>query len=591
MRYKLNTSFFLLAAMVTLLVSCGKNLDQIPQSTASKEAVFGSEDGLKLYVSSFYNMLPDLNTPFRTDANMSDFGATTAVPDYLRAGAYTSRQGSGWSWTDLRNVNYFIVNCNNPAIPQTIRENYIGIAKFFRAYFYFEKVKRFGDVPWYSVPLDVADSALYKPRDARTLVMDSVVADLDYAISHITVTDDATRTLITKWIATGFKSRVCLFEGTFRKYQTSFGLTASADKFLQAAADAAKAVMTSGKFSLNTAGGNMAYRNLFISSSPVTNEIMLANATSTSLSKLNDANWYYTSATYGPRFSFTRTFINTYLNIDGTPFTNKPGRDTMVFATETQNRDLRLQQTIRMGNYKRINSGTQLPGPPVFSNTYTGYQPIKWCLDDMYYDAGTLNTNSVSQMRYAEILLNYAEAQAELGTFTTADWTSTIGALRVRAGITGGTTALPTVADPYLTANYFPDITNPVLLEIRRERGIELTLEGFRFNDLVRWKHGELLQTSPWNGFYVPSLNTPLDLNNDGILDVAFYKTLPSPQVAGVTYVNVNADPQKLTNGTSGEIHWLDNIAREWKDYKYLYPIPFADLQINKKLVQNPGWQ
>src|SRR6185437_1429922 len=108
-----------------------------------------------------------------------------------------------------------------------------------------------------------------------------------------------------------------------------------------------------------------------------------------------------------------------------------------------------------------------VPAPPVFSYTYTGYQPIKWCLDDMINDNGKTNTNSVCLMRYAEILLNYAEAKAELGTMTDADWAMTIGALRARAGITGGLTSLPTTADSYLQANYFPDITDPVILEIR----------------------------------------------------------------------------------------------------------------------------
>jgi hypothetical protein len=579
--------------IAVLFTACSKNLDQTPVSTASKDAVFGSEDGLKLYTNSFYNILPDINTPYKTDCNLSDYGAVTSVPDYLRTGAYTSRQSTGWSttdWSDLRNINYFIANNTNSAIPQTVRDNYTGIAHFFRAFFYFEKVKRFGDVPWYNKPLDVSDSALYKTRDPRTMIMDSVVADLDYAASHITATDDQTRSTITKWIVYGYKSRVCLFEGTFRKYQTSYKLTSTANTFLQAAADAAKAVMTSGKFSLNTGSGNLSYRNLFINSTPVTSEIMLANITSTALAKNNDANWYYTSATYGPRFNFTRTFINTYLNIDGTPFTNKAGHDTMVFFTETQNRDLRLQQTIRMGSYKRTTSGTTFAAPPVFSYTYTSYQPIKWCLDDTYYDAGVLNTNSITLMRYAEILLNYAEAQAELGNITATDWTSTIGALRARAGITGGLTTLPTIADAYLQTNYFPDITNPVLLEIRRERGIELTLEGFRYNDLIRWKHGELLLQT-WNGMYVPALNVPMDLNGDGVLDVCFYKTLPAQQISGVTYVNVSADPQKLSNGTYGELHWLDNISRDWQDYKYLYPIPYAALQVNPKIGQNPGWQ
>ncbi|BAV04363.1 outer membrane protein, nutrient binding [Filimonas lacunae] len=580
----------ILFCAVLMLASCTKNLEQTPVSTADKNAVFSSEDGLKLYTYSFYNILPDINTPFRTDCNLSDYGAINAVPTYIGQNTFNSRLSTGWTWTDLRNINYFIVNCNNPGVQQTIRENYIGLARFFRAYFYFEKVKRFGDVPWYNTPLNADDTAaLYKGRDSRTLIMDSVVADLDYAADHITLTDDATRSLITKWVVLGFKSRVCLFEGTFRKYQTSYNLQSTADAFLQKAADAAQLVMASGKFSLNTSGGNLAYRNLFISSGPVTSEIMLADVTSTSLAKYNDANWYFTSATYGVRFNFTRTFINTYLKLDGTPFTGDEAYKTTPFVEEVKNRDLRLQQTIRTGNYKRISSGKEIAGPPVFSYTYTGYQPIKWCLDDMYYDGGSLNTNSVSLMRYAEMLLNYAEAKAELGTLTSDDWKATIGALRSRAGITGGLTSLPNTVDTYLQSNYFKDISDPVILEVRRERGIELTLEGFRFADLTRWKHGELL-LQPWNGMYVPSLDTPMDLNGDGVMDAYFYTTSTVPDQYKSIAVNVAADPQRLTNGTSGEILWLNNIAREWFDYKYLNPIPYSDLQLNPRLGQNTGW-
>lgn len=578
------------------IASCTKNLDQTPQSTATKEAIFSSEDGLKLYTTSFYNILPGINDVFRGD-EIADYGARSQVADYLRQGAYSSRQSSGWTWTNLRNVNYFIANCNNPAISETITENYIGLARFFRAWFYFNMVKRFGDVPWISTPMSVDDPALYNGRDPRAQVMDSILADIDYACQHLTLSNDATRSQITKWVAYGFKSRVCLYEGTFRKYQTDYNLGATANQWLQQAADAAKMVMDSSGFSLNTAGGlNSSYRQLFISNTPVTSEVMLADVSSPSLSVYNDANWYYTSSTYGVRYSFIRTFINTYLNLDGTPFTSVPGHDTMTFAHETQNRDKRLQQTIRTPGYTRISSGKIIPGPPVFSYTYTGYQPIKWSLDDTYYDNGANNTNSISVMRYAEILLNYAEAKEELGQLTDDDWAKTIGALRARAGITSGLTSKPTEIDTYLQTNYFPDISDATLLEIRRERGIELVLEGFRFDDLVRWKKGDLL-LQPWNGFYVPALNLPMDLNADGTPDVCFYKEMPANPISGVTYINVSetvngvVNPQRLAHDTYGEIHWLDNVPRDWQDYKYLYPIPNTDVQLNPALGQNPGWQ
>jgi starch-binding outer membrane protein, SusD/RagB family len=593
MAMKKQYSWFIIFSL--LLAACEKELDQTPLSSASKQAVFSSEDGLKLYTYSFYPLLPGRVT--NLDA-MSDYLAVKAVPTFVQENAFAPTLSSGWSWTDLRNLNYFIVNNKDPQVPAAVRNYYQGIARFFRAYFYFEKVKRFGNVPWVGKPLDVSDTIkLYGPRDPRTLVMDSVLADINYACENISRIDDPTRTAITKYVAYALKSRICLFEGTFRKYHTELNLQTTAATWLQEAEEASKAIMDAGKFSISTAGGaGKSYRAVFTSNAPVANEVMLSAVSDITLKILNDANWYWTSGTYGDKASFIRTFINTYLNVDGTPFTNNAGWQTMVFKDEVKNRDLRLKQTIRLGDYKRIIGGSQVAAPPIFSYTFTGYQPIKWTLDDMYYDSERLNTNSISIFRYAEVLLNYAEAKAELGTLTDAEWAATIGVLRARGGITGGLTTKPAVADPYLITNYFPNISDPVILEVRRERGIELCLEGLRFSDILRWKRGELMDME-WNGFYVPQLTTPMDLNEDNTPDVAFYQgTKPSPAVSGVTYVDVSAtvsgkaNPQLLKNGTSGELTWMNNIKRKWADKMYYYPIPATDLITNPNLGQNPGW-
>jgi hypothetical protein len=440
--------------------------------------------------------------------------------------------------------------------------------------------------------------------------MDSVLADIDFACANIKATNDPTRSTITKWVAYAYKSRLCLFEGTFRKYHTELNLQSTASSWLNNAATAAKEVMDKGGYSINTAGGpGVSYRQVFTSTAPQVNEVLQASISDLTQNVLNEANWWWTSGTYGAKASFTRTFINTYLKLDGTPFTSDPGYQTMLFKDEVKNRDLRLKQTIRSGDYKRISGGLPVPAPPVFSYTFTGYQPIKWTLDDMYYDAGALNINSIPLFRYAEVLLNYAEAKAELGTLNDIEWASTIGVLRARGGITGGLSALPTVVDPYLKETYFPQnsaddvaVTSPVILEIRRERGIELSLEGLRYSDLLRWKRGELMEQE-WNGFYVPALNTPMDLNEDGILDVVFYQgAKPDPEIKGVTYVNVSTtiggktNSQLLKNGTSGELTWMKEIERIFdknevvKEKRYYYPIPQADLQKNPALGQNHGW-
>ncbi len=585
--------YLYLLLMFVVLASC--DLEQLPESTASKSAVFGSESGLKLYTNSFYGILPNRST-HRADA-MSDYLCRRDAPTFVIQNGYSAEIGTGWSWGDLRNINYFIVNNYNEAVPEATRKHYQGIARFFRAYFYFNKVKMFGDVPWIGTPLDVGDPELYKGRDPRTLVMDSVLADINYACENISTTSDPTRSQVTKYIAYAMKARICLHEGTFRKYHTDLGLGGTANTWLNQAAEAAAKVMNESGFKLYEGEGtDKSYRSLFISATPNSSEIMMAAVSDLALSILNDGNWYWTSGTYGDKASFIRTFINTYLNIDGTPFTNTPGYETMTFMDEVKNRDKRLKQTIRSGDYKRISGGVQVPAPPLFSYTFTGYQPIKWALDDMYYDTRDLNINAISMFRFAEVLLVYAEAKAELGTLTDDDWAKTVGALRKRAGITGGLNAKPTQVDPYLQSVYFPNISDPVILEVRRERGIELCLEGFRFDDVVRWRRGELMEQE-WNGFYVPELVTPLDLNEDGILDVAFYQgTKPSPAVSGVTYIDVSptvggkANTHQLKEGTKGEITWLNTIVRKWEPKNYYYPIPEPDRLANPNLGQNPGW-
>jgi hypothetical protein len=592
---------FLLAGAI--VAGCD-SLEQNPVATSSKDAVFGSENGLSLYVNSFYNWMPDANNITQSES-MTDYAARRDVPQLLRAGVYTPRvtdlTASGqyevvalggdvnWRWNTLRSINYFLANNTDPLVLEKVRNNYNGIARFFRAWFYFEKVKRYGDVPWMDKPLDVTDPALYGGRDSRTVVMDHILEDLDYAIANITSTNEGSRSLITKDVALALKSRVALFEGTYRKYHPELALQGTADKWLNESAAAAKILIDGKRYSLYTGSGPTdSYRQVFIRDVPLAQEVLLTSVQSTTLAVRHQANWIFTSATTGVRFSFIRQFINTYLNIDGTPFTNVAGYQTMSFQEETKNRDRRLSQTIRTPGYKRIQSGAQIAGPPAFTYTYTGYHPIKWSVDDVAMDGGSLNTNAVHLFRYAEVLLNYAEAKAEVGQITDADWAATVGALRSRAGITGGLSTLPTVADPYLRTVYFPNISNAVILEVRRERGIELAMEGLRFYDIVRWARGSLMEME-WRGIYVQA-NQNIDLDENGTPDVYFYTVNPANRPAGITFISVSGTDFKLSNGTSGEIVWRNDIPRKWDDKMYLYPIPESDLLTNPALKQNPGW-
>lgn len=570
---------------------CSCDLKEVPQAQISKVPVFNSETGLKLYTNSFYNVFPRATDIYSN----SYYIAVNSVIKYFTANGYSPEESTGWDWETLRNINYFIANCTDESVPIAVRNNYIGIARFFRAYFYFDMMTKFGDLPWIDHPLDVKDSLLVAGRASRGMIAEKIKEDLDFSIANITTMRNPSTSTITSTVAAALKSRVCLWEGTFRKYHTEAQLQSSANDWLQESVKASQYVMDAGYSIYAGEGPGKSYRKLFITKTPISNEVLYAVTFDGSLGIVHPSNRRWTSVTFGRSPALTRSFVNTYLNLDGTSFTDDPDYKTMSFQEECKNRDMRLSQTVRTPGFNRITGGTVVPTAPNYAYAITGYHTSKFTLDDTQYDNVDVCDNNVIVFRYAEILLNYTEAKAELGTLTDNDWSRTIGVLRSRAGITGGLNTKPTKIDTYLQNRFFPGITNPEILEIRRERGIELSFEGFSWLDICRWKVGELV-TKDWDGIYIPMLDVPYDMNGDGKLDVSFTKDLNPIKVPGVYYLYVG---EKLANGATNNAQlgndnhslvFLKDQKRTWDDKLYFYPIPATDRIMNPKLGQNPGW-
>lgn len=584
------------------IVSC--ELTELPRSVADKNMIFSSEDGLSAYAYSFYNALPDYNNAFKLDNVAVDYIAKNLF-DTFESGAYTVNTATNWSWSALRNINYFIKYNTNSSVPEKIRNNYMGIARFFRAYFYFNKLVTYGEVPWIDVPIDSDDAErLYAVRDSRDVIISKIIEDLDYAFDNITMTKATPNSnLINKWCAAFLKSRVCLFEASWRKYHSGDlyvqNCTITSDELYRQAIEAAKLVMDSKVYDIYNGkkydSGRGSYRELFISDNTVTKEVILACSLDKEL-QMGEQNWWYNSSTYGNRWCMTRPFANLYLNIDGT-FYNEKNEDGSykTFIEETTGRDTRLNQTIRGYDYTcRTMSGVYVTTSANFTgHTLTGYQFTKFIKDDVAYDDGRKNDNDLPIFRYAEVLLNYAEAKAELGIITDQDWDMTIGKLRRRAGIIGGDLEkLPSKVDPYIQQVYFPNISNPIILEIRRERSIELCLEGTRFNDLKRWACADLWAKTEWTGIYIPALDTPLDINGDGKFDVYFTKSNYSGQYSSILVkLNTVQTVQLLEDDPNhGYLYKYNTNSRIWNENMYLYPIPQEVINLNSNLTQNPGW-
>lgn len=572
--------------VLILITSCNDDfLDRYPIAEISPENSFKTAADLKLYTNSFYNDLPSINNIVKSD-NISDnvlFNGVPAEQTGLRTVPGESGTG-GWDWHDLRKINTFFKyygQCDD----EQARNEYAGVAYFFRAWFYFEKVKLFGDVPWYTEVIGSTDELLLnKSRDSRVLVIDSIINELDIAIEYLNT--DKSSDKITKWAALALKSRICLFEGTYRKYHVELGLP-GADELLEQSWKAAERVITDSPYSLYSTGNpEKDYRDLFASDELVEQEVILGRRYSSDLDVIHSTNYYFTSATQED-IGLSKSLINSYLMSDGTAFTDIVNYKTTEFFDETLSRDNRLYQTIRTPGYMRI-GGTQEVLPD-FSASMTGYQVAKFISDESQ-DGNQAGYQDIAIIRYAEVLLNYAEAKAELGTITQADIDVSINLLRNRVGMPDlDLTIANSSPDNYLSSQY-PNVSGAnqgAILEVRRERRVELAVEGFRYNDLMRWKAGKLLEEYIV-GMYFSSTGD-FDINGDGAMDVLLYE---GAKPASTATQNIElGDVFRLTDDDSGNLVAFSDRTKSFDEERdYLYPIPSGDILLNPALEQNPNW-
>nr|WP_199081746.1 RagB/SusD family nutrient uptake outer membrane protein [Pedobacter sp. ASV19] len=579
--------------------ACKKSdLDRLPQTSISPTVFFNTESDLSLYTTGLLSM-PDRWT--YVGEQSSDNVATTANVEVknVMAGKATSQNiTSGWDWGRLRDINYFLENYNRAKVSADIKNHYAGLARYYRAQFYLDKVKRFSDVPWYSGTLNPGDQALFKARDPRALVMDSVMADLDFAYQH--VREDVPTGIPGKWAVATFYIRTALYEGTYRKYHSELNLTSTANTFLATSAKVASDMMASGKFIIyNTGKPDQDYAALFSSQDLTVNkEVILVNAFDMKLGVSEAINGYV----FGDyEQSPAKDLIQSYLMKDGSRFTDQPNYATKSFVQEFQNRDPRLSQTIAYPGWIQVPNTT--PYIQKLSKSFTGYHLLKGFVNST--DQATQNGVDFPVYRYAEVLLSYAEALAELGTLTQQQLDASVNLIRRRAGMPDLNMAQANASPDVLLQQQFSNVTSNVgvILEIRRERRVEFAFENTRFDDLMRWKAGKLLTKSP-EGIYFAGLGK-YDLTGDGIPDIILIdQSATAPDEGqkeknslGVPLVYYRAGTfasdatVSLKDVNTGSAIVTESAVRDFQEPKYYYrPIPQQQVLLNSNLKQIFGW-
>lgn len=593
--------YYLFILNIFWITSCNEEfMDRYPQTSIAPEEFFKTEQDLQLYVNGLLSLPGTFE--YQSDQSSDNLATTGAVEikSILTGSPSSQNVIVGWNWGRLRNINYFLENSRKANASLEVIQHYEGIARYYRAIFYSSMVKRYSDVPWYEQLLSPTDEELYKGRDSRETVVDGIMEDLAFANEHVNA-DVATGTP-GNWAVKVFYARFALYEGTFRKYHDELGLQNTADTFLQKASEIAKTIMDSGKFSIyNTGNPDNDYKTLFNSQDLTGNsEVILFNAYDINKDRSSNVN----TGVFGTyEQSPARDLVQSYLMADGSKFTDKPDYDKFSYVEEFKDRDPRLYQTLVYPGWVRVPESS--PYIPILNRNFSGYYQHKGYSNTT--DNIELGSLDFPVYRYAEVLLTYAEAMAELGTLTQADLDASVNLLRNRVGMPAlmlnEVNAQP---DPVMMSKY-PKVSGPmagVLLEIRRERRVEFAVEGYRFDDLMRYGAGKLLENIP-EGMYFSGLGK-FDLTGDGIPDIFLVNKstdIPEDKDKEVNelgklliYYKTGTIDDNVTvyleNGENGGTMVTEVSARNFIEPKYYYrPIPVQQVALNPNLEQIFGWE
>ncbi len=567
-------------------------LDRIPEAALNNETYWNSEASLKIYNNGIYNeaggnfsyyfLLGYFSAPFQSgyygmawedcmsdnaaplDNSLNDYQIIATgqhvVPDYP--------DKRGWNWSLLYRINFFLENYNKTPVADETKNMYAGEVRLFRAWFYFDKVKHFGDVPWINETLNLDSEMLYAPRDSRSDVMAHVLEDINFAIAHLPEAWPSDEARFNRWAALALKSRIALYEGTYQKYHNQGG---SADKWFQEAVNSAEEIIMNGPFSLYTTGDiendyNMLFRQV-------------------DLHKVSEAIGFrkYVTGVFAHRYvgyerarrnGLTKDLAEDYLCTDGKPISlssvYKGDENIYDFFS---NRDPRLRQiclhpddTEKYLIPSDVKAKDEKLNYPRFSGmtggwlTTTGYTMIKYFDVEEYFKGFGKEENDALLFRLGEVLLNYAEAKAELGNLTQMDLDLSINKLRERVG-------MPFLnLDVEMDPKYADTGLSAILLEIRRERRIELAFEGFRYDDLMRWAWGDRLE------------NRVLGMRVEGDINDQY----PNAQIN-----TINLDGKNYVDVYKGS-RFENRIFDPSKHY--LFPIAKTVIAQNPAIEQNPGW-